>query len=198
MAITNFDINSYNVSTIFGGQIELPKEAEKPEVIGVSKEKQESSMLLSMVIGNRKRKRPMNYRHLLGKHKGTGFSRKMNMSNEKRVSTSASSSEIVDRKVGACSFLQGVISSIESSRISTSLGFKHSNSSAFQSYKQTSQSESSIMQEAKNPSSIFQLLSSHDSIPPYNLNSSHEEQELRVRFGFQHASSSCFKPFKKQ
>nr|XP_015899017.2 AP2-like ethylene-responsive transcription factor BBM [Ziziphus jujuba var. spinosa] len=192
-AITNFDINSYNVSAIVNGQTEPPKEAEKLEVIGVSnnQEKQESSRFLSMGIGNRKKKRQMNYHHFLGKHKGMGYSRKMNMSNEKWVSIS-SGSQVVNHKVGVYSHLQGMTSSMESSS-----GFEHSNSSAFQSYKQTSRSESSIMQEAKNPSSIFQLLSSKVGIPPHNVNSPHEEQESRA-IRFQHASSSCFKPFREQ
>lgn len=198
-SITNFDINSYNVKAILQGETDQKdKEAEKMVNLTAKfaasniTRKQESSG-----IGNRKKKRSLSFHNFIGKQTETGFSRNANTLSETPVIASAGSGS----QHGAFVPFLSEIASMElefprEHNGSLAMGFQHSNSSAFQSYKQMEPGETSILQEADTLLPEFELWSSN-LYPPY-MSQLFKEQELQgLGSGFQHASSSCFKPFRQ-
>ncbi|PON58115.1 AP2/ERF transcription factor [Parasponia andersonii] len=200
-AITNFDIKSYNVRAILEGKTEPGNiQAEKVVnhaetfVVSTIQEKPESSVS-NMGIGSRKKKRSLTFHGFLGKQAETGFSGNINSLRGNPVIAPAGSEFQHGNKIPFSPETVSIGSSREL-RTSWDLGFKHSNSSAFQSYEQAKPRESLVLQEANNQSPAFKILG-FDVYLPYKTNLFEEKDLQCLPGGFQHASSSCFKPFKK-
>ena len=200
-AITNFDIKSYNVLAILEGETEPENtEAEKvvslAEKFGVSniQEKPESSES-NMGTLNRKKKRSLTFHNFLGKQAETNFSGHMNTSRENPVTSSAGSPFQHGPFIPIFPETIPMGYSAEPQR-SLVLSFQHSNSSPFQSYEEKKPCESSVAQEANNPVPVFKIPGSNVHLP-YETKLFKEKDLHGLQSGFQHASSSCFKPFKK-
>lgn len=200
-AITNFDIKSYNVKAILEGKTE-PENGEAEKVIslvekfGLStiKEKPESSVS-NMGIRNRKKKRSLTFHNFLGKQAETGFSGYIKTLRENPVAGPAGS----EFQHGTFTpFFQETISMGCLSEPQTSLdsNFQHTNSSAFHCYEEAKPCKPSVLQEANNLPPDFKILGFGVYLP-YKANLFKEKDLECLQSGFQHASSSCFKPYKK-
>ncbi|KAL5545557.1 hypothetical protein UlMin_005244 [Ulmus minor] len=153
-AITNFDLNSYDVKAILEGKPGAERLLNLPEQFEISGSE--------MGTENGNNKRSVNLLHCFGKQKEPeSFSRNTNPPKESLVLDLGPSSE---------------------PDTTLSLGFEHSNSSAFQSYNQTN----------NNPVSDLSFLNLN--LHPTNNADLFEEEELNG-FGFHHSNSSCFKPY---
>ncbi|XP_024031169.1 AP2-like ethylene-responsive transcription factor PLT1 [Morus notabilis] len=198
-AITNFDLNSYNVKAILQGETEQ-KDKETEKMVNLTAKFAASNITRrqeSSGIGNRKKKRSLSFHNFIDKQTETGFSGNANTLSETPVISSAGSGS----QHGALVPFLSEIASLElefprEHNGSLAMGFQHSNSSAFQSYKQMEPRQTSILQEADTLLPEFELWSSN-LYPPY-MSQLFKEQELKgLGSGFQHASSSCFKPFRQ-
>ncbi|KAM6568468.1 hypothetical protein CsatB_016453 [Cannabis sativa] len=200
-AITNFNIKSYNVKAILDGM--------KSSVDDDDESTTSNTLSSSLMEGNNKRrnkKRNLTFHdhtinNILGNQTDHAeyFSSGINMANMLRENSSSPSSANND--------LLMMMSSREEDGKSLSLGlglglgFQHSSSSAFKSYNGGDE-------ESDDPvtTSVFKIMGSSVYLPPYDHDhDDHDEMDgamfndhvVTNKSEFNHASSSCFKPFKK-
>ena len=200
MAITNFDINSYNVKAILQAET-LQKDNEAEKMVNLIENFAASNIQEKpggSGIGNRRKKRSLVFQNFLGKQAETDFTGNIGALSKTPVTAPAGS----ESQHGALIPFLSEIASMEFPTGfdgSLAMGFQHSNSSVFRSYKHSEPLEPPTLQEADTPLLNCELWSSN-VYPPY-MSELFQEQELKgigSGFGFQHASSSCFKPFRNR
>ena len=136
----------------------------------------------------------MGLHQFLRKQTETSISRKSNTSGENAVVPSESQD---GASIPVFSETLAIGSSSSEPDTTLTLSFKHSNSSAFQCYNnQNEHCKSSISQEANHSAPRFEHWSS-ELYPSYKTNLFKEPELKGPGTGFQHASSSGFKPFRR-
>ncbi|XP_062119285.1 AP2-like ethylene-responsive transcription factor PLT1 [Humulus lupulus] len=198
-AITNFDIKSYNVKAILEGKSSELAEEDIHDI---------DQTASTIDNGKRRKKRTLTFHSILGNKTGTAdqYFSSGNMMNMLRENSSPSSSSTAAASADNCANFIPFCSEIDmessSSRkeagksLSLALGFQHSSSSAFKSYGGDNNNNEA------SPVTFFKLLGSNVYLP-YEINraifnaENVEGTSTGLQSAFNHASSSCFKPFKK-